>query len=217
MTQTPHPPADALSIAVIGTGNIAEALAGPWAAHGHRIIIGGRSRTKASALASRIGRGAQSAPLPDAARGADVVLFAVPWDAVDEALARIGARSGLLDGVTLIDPTNPVVHGVGQHLLRSGSAAEHIAAHAPGAHVVKAFNVHPASHWATAQEGDVVAIAGDDTHALEQVRQLVRELGATPHSLGGLDRARQVEELAGTVIALAFGGVDPRSAIPGPG
>jgi hypothetical protein len=32
--------------------------------------------------------------------------------------------------------------------------------------------------------------------------------------LGTLDRVRQLEEVAGFVIGLAFAGVDPQSAIP---
>jgi predicted dinucleotide-binding enzyme len=152
--------------------------------------------------------------LPDAVVGADVVLLAVPWAAVDDVLSGVGAGAGGLLAKTVIDPTNPVEHGRGRHLLDTGSAAEHIASRAPGAHVVKAFNVHPAAHWEHARPGDVVTIAGDDPTALDVVRGLVRDVGATPHTLGGLGRARQIEELAATVIALAFGGINPRSAVP---
>ncbi|MEC3995531.1 hypothetical protein VSR01_19150 [Actinacidiphila sp. DG2A-62] len=44
--------------------------------------------------------------------------------------------------------------------------------------------------------------------------QLVRDVGARPVVLGGLDRARQLEEVAGFVIALALNGTDPSTAIP---
>ncbi len=174
-------------------------------------MIGGRSLVSARDLASDLGHDAAAATLPDTVRGVDVVVLAVPWVAVDDVLAQVG---GSLAGVSVIDPTNPVAHGVGKHLLERGSAAEHIASRALGARVVKAFNVHPASRWDGAGPDDVVTIAGDDPSALADVIRLVRDVGATPHVLGGLDRARQVEELAGTVIALAFAGVNPRSAVP---
>ncbi|MFB8757767.1 hypothetical protein [Streptomyces nigra] len=39
-------------------------------------------------------------------------------------------------------------------------------------------------------------------------------MGGTPATLGTLDRVRQLEEVAGFVIGLAFAGVDPDSAVP---
>ena len=44
--------------------------------------------------------------------------------------------------------------------------------------------------------------------------ELVRDVGARPAVLGSLRRARQLEEVAGFVIGLAFAGVDPNLAIP---
>ncbi|WP_227834216.1 hypothetical protein [Nocardia macrotermitis] len=48
------------------------------------------------------------------------------------------------------------------------------------------------------------------THTTET---LIRDVGTTA-GLGGLSRARQLEETAGFVIALAFQGIDPRAAVP---
>jgi 8-hydroxy-5-deazaflavin:NADPH oxidoreductase len=59
-----------------------------------------------------------------------------------------------------------------------------------------------------------VAMCGDDPAALRTVGQLVRDAGGVPAVLGPLDRTRQLEEVAGFVIGLAFAGVDPGSAIP---
>lgn len=214
MTDTNHAPAAALRIAVLGTGNVARALGTRWAAQGHTIAVGGRSPRKARLLAEELGHGAVASTLPEAVAGADVVVLAVPWAAVDGVLSEVGAGTGGLSDVTVIDPTNPVEHGQGRHLLETGSAAEHIASRALGAHVVKAFNVHPAAHWEHASPEDVVTIAGDDAAALDVVAGLVRDVGATPHTLGDLGRARQIEELAATVIALSLSGVKPRSAVP---
>jgi len=204
-----------LRIGVVGTGNIARALGGAWAAAGHGVTFAGRTPGRAESLAAEVGHGARAGFSVDVARDADVVLLAVPSQAVGAVLDEIGPVLGGGSRAIVIDPTNPVEHGVGRHLLDVGSVTERIAARAWGAQVVKAFNVHPASHWAGADAGDVVVIAGDNAEALAVVERLVRDVGATPHVLGGLDRARQVEELAGAVIALAFGGADPRSAVPG--
>ena len=201
-------------IAVVGTGNVAYALGALWAARGHTITIGARSTDKARSLAAKLGRGATPFGVREAVDGADVVLLAVPWTGIEDVLTQIDAPAGVLAGATIIDPTNPVDHGVGRHLLSTGSVAERIASHAPGAHVVKAFNVHPATYWNQATTRDVVTIAGSDAGALDAVSALVRDIGATPHALGGLERSRQLEELGATVIALAFAGIEPRSAVP---
>jgi predicted dinucleotide-binding enzyme len=123
------------------------------------------------------------------------------------------------------------------------SMAQRIAGWAPGAHVVKAFHLFPAAQWtpgAGAGGGDgagagagggnangagpgsdsageaavTVAICGDDPAALKVVGDLVRDVGGAPAVLGGLDRARQIEEVAGFVIGLVFAGHDPNSAVP---
>lgn len=214
MTEPDLPTFRPLRIGIIGTGNIARALGGVWASCGHAVYFNGRTPETAQSLAVEIGHGAVAASVVDAVREADVVLLAVPWDAVDSVLDQIEPAIGGASTV-MIDPTNPVEHGVGRHLLEVGSVAERIANRVQGARVIKAFNVHPSSHWEMANTRDTVVIAGDDAEALAVVQGLVLDVRATPLVLGGLDRARQIEELAGTVIALAFGGVDPRSAVPG--
>jgi predicted dinucleotide-binding enzyme len=155
--------------------------------------------------------------LRQAVTGCDAVLLAVLWDGVRDVLDGVGAAGGALEGIPLIDPVNAVEHGVG--VLRtppSVAAAQQIAAMAPGAHVVKAFHLFPASQW-TDPGGEApvtVAMCGDDPAALRTVGHLVCDAGGVPAVLGSLDRARQLEEVAGFVIGLAFAGTDPRFAIP---
>jgi predicted dinucleotide-binding enzyme len=57
-------------------------------------------------------------------------------------------------------------------------------------------------------------MCGDDPHALSLAEALVRDLGGVPAVLGGLDRARQLEDVAGFVIRLVTRGFDPATAIP---
>lgn len=203
-----------MRIGILGTGNLATALATGWARAGHDITIGGRSTAAAEAIANRIGGTAR--PVPAVAASADAVLLAVRWDGVTEMLTAAGGPTGALAGLALIDPTNAVEHGVGVLQTEPArSAAEHVAALAPGAHVVKAFHLFPSQRWVTAGAGPVtVAMCGDDERALDVVGSLVRDVGAVPAVLGDLDRVRQLEEVAGFVIGLAFAGVDPQSAIP---
>jgi predicted dinucleotide-binding enzyme len=208
-----------MRIGILGTGTLAAALGAGWVRAGHEVAIGGRSRAKAEKLAERLGRGVLAVAPPEAVAGRDVVLLAVSWDGAEDVLRLAGASDGVLEGMPLIDPTNAVAHGVGALLTEPGeSMAGRIAALAPGAHVVKAFHLFPAGQW-TSPPGDdrsrvTVAMCGDDTAALHVVSELVRDVGGTPAVLGTLDRVRQLEEVAGFVIGLAFAGFDPNSAVP---
>jgi len=147
------------------------------------------------------------------------VLLAVSWNGVEDMLRIAGASDGLLEGTPLIDPTNAVEHGVGMLLTEQGeSMAERIARLAPGAYVVKAFHLFPAEQWVrplgNSESLVTVAVCGDDSAALQVVRGLVRDVGGLPAVLGSLDRVRQLEEVAGFVIGLAFAGFNPNTAVP---
>ncbi|MEV0355859.1 NAD(P)-binding domain-containing protein [Nocardia sp. NPDC050697] len=198
-----------MRIGIVGSGAIASALGHRWVRAGHTVRLGGRDRGRAAATAERIG--ARPGTPAEAVADAEAVLLAVPWAAAAEVAALLPA------GVTALDPTNPVAHGVGVLELPPGiAAARSIAAAAPDTHVVKAFHLFPAHTWAgTGPVPVTVALCGDDPAALRTAETLVRATGATPAVLGGLDRARQLEEAAGFVIGLAFAGHDPRAAVPG--
>jgi predicted dinucleotide-binding enzyme len=208
-----------MRIGMLGTGTLAAALGAGWARAGHELVIGGRSHAKAQALAERLGGAARAATPREAIIGCGAVLLAVLWEGVEDILHSADAADGALDGTPLIDPTNAVEHGIG--VLRTEhdvSAAQRIAALAPGAHVVKAFHLFPAEQWArpprAGEEPVTVAMCGDDPEALRITGELVRDVGGVPAVLGPLTRARQLEEAAGFVIGLAFAGFDPSSAVP---
>ncbi|MGW0659644.1 NADPH-dependent F420 reductase [Streptodolium elevatio] len=208
-----------MRIGILGTGTLATALGEGWAGAGHEVVIGGRSAAKAEKAADRLGRTARAAAPRDVVAGADAVLLAVSWDGAEEMLRTAGAGDGSLRGTALVDPTNAVRHGVGVLLTEPGEAMAHrIARAAPGAHVVKAFHLFPAAQWTRArgvgEPPATVPMCGDDPEALRVVGELVRAVGGSPAVLGPLDRVRQLEEVAGFTIGLAFAGVDPNSAIP---
>ncbi|MEU4836915.1 NADPH-dependent F420 reductase [Nocardia testacea] len=205
-----------MRIAILGTGHLAEALGRCWVRAGHRVTVAGRAPEKAAALARRLGGPTRSAAAREAVDGADAVLLAVPWDAADTVLEAAGGSGGGLAGIPIIDPTNPVEHGVGVVLGPAGeSNAERIAAAAPGGRVVKGFHLVPSTQWGVAGVATTVVLCGDDPGALRVVETLVRDAGAEPVVVGPLARARQLEEVAGLFITLAFAGVDPRTMAPG--
>ncbi|MET9592401.1 NAD(P)-binding domain-containing protein [Streptomyces sp. NPDC006516] len=205
-----------MRIGIIGTGNMAEALGGRWAAAGHQVLFGGRSAERAGALAERTGQSAGT--LREAAVFGDATLLALPYDAVAGVLTALGAADGALRGRLLVDCTNAV--GPGFRLTTgTGPGAARTIADLTGARVVKAFNHLPDSVWrldppAFAEGPVAVPLCGDDAGALEAVGTLVRDLGCVPLPVGGLDRAAYLEATTAFLIGLWHSGHDPRTLLP---
>ncbi|MFJ7147281.1 NADPH-dependent F420 reductase [Streptomyces sp. NPDC100445] len=206
-----------MRIGVLGTGNMADALATHWARAGHDVTIGGRDTHKAERLATRIGGSARPASLRAAAEFGQVVLAALPFGAGAEVVRDVRAA---LESKVLLDCSNPV--GPGFRLLTEGgpSAAQQLAAAAPEAHVIKAFNLCHEDVWRMRSpvfDGRPLAVpvCGDDESALARVRELVRDLGCEAVAGGGLERAGLLEATAALFIALWVGeGVDAQAIAP---
>jgi len=204
-------------IGLLGTGSLAVTLGRTWARAGHAIVVTGRDPDHASSAAEQIGDAATPADPQDLARLVDVVVVAVAWSGLETALTLVGGPTGALSGKTVIDCTNPVDYATGRVLPDSGSAAEVVAAAAPGAHVVKALHLFAGASWPFTGEPElspIVAICGDDADALTTTGGLVTDLGGRTAVLGGLSAARQAEEAAGFVIRLVAAGANPRFAVP---
>jgi predicted dinucleotide-binding enzyme len=196
-----------MDIGIIGTGPAARALGAAWTAQGHQVAFTGRSAPRAREAARAAGDRATAVGLEAIGRGRDAVLLAVAWDGVEALLAG----SAVDDGTPLIDMTNAIDWTIGAHRVAPpGSAAQRIAALAPGARVVKALHLWPVGDWT----GAVVPICGDDDRALATVSALVADLGASAVVVGPLARARQAEEAVGLLAAIAAGGADPGAAVP---
>ncbi|GAA1515890.1 NADPH-dependent F420 reductase [Kribbella lupini] len=197
-----------MRIGILGNGSMAEALGGQWAKAGHELFVGGRSVERAREVGDRLG--VRGGSLQDAAAFGEVVLLAVPAEA---AVATVRALE--LGNSTLIDCTNAITHpGI---TLAVDAMAETISRYAGQARVVKAFNLAADSVWRRAPLSGQplgVPICGDDQHALDQVAQLVRDLGCEPVHAGSLERARLLEATAAFAIGIWFGGGDTRGLFP---
>jgi predicted dinucleotide-binding enzyme len=181
------------SISIIGTGNMASALAGRALAGDNHVEIIGRDATKAKELAAALG-GATLGPAGAAPAG-DIVILAVPYAS---AVAVIGQYGDALDGKVIVDITNPITADLSGFLTPQGTfGAQEIArAAAAGALVVKAFNTLPSEVLAagSAQGRPLdVFIAGDDAQAKEGVSAFVESLGMRPLDTGQLSMARALE------------------------
>jgi predicted dinucleotide-binding enzyme len=207
-----------VQIGLLGTGNLAVALGRAWAGAGHSIVVTGRNPEHAKAAATRIGTAATPLAPPELAERADVVVVAVAWSGLENALALVGGPAGSLTGKTIIDCTNPVDFAIGRLIPEAGSAAELVAHLARGADVVKALHLYAGASWPFTgpnHAAPVVAICGtDERGAVSRTAALITDLGGRPVVVGGLDAARQAEEAAGFVMRVVAAGANPRFAVP---
>jgi len=208
-----------MKVSFIGTGSMAQALASRWVGK-HDVFVGGRDAGKAAALATKLGRATHGSPAEAAAFG-EVVVLATPHDAVFEALDAAGGPN-CFAGKVLLDINNPVADWkAGDFLVKSydgRSLSEAIAAHAPGAAVVKAFNMCQAQVWQMDPpvfDGRrlVVLYCGDSAVAKRDVASLIEDVGCEPVDLGELRYARLLEPAAAIVIKFLFSGRDPHTVL----
>jgi len=184
------------SVSIIGTGNMASALADRALAGGNAVEIIGRDPAKAKELAAALG-GATVGTAGTAPAG-DIVVLAVPYAS---AAAVIGEYGDALDGKVIVDMTNPITLDFKGFVTPEGSSgAQEIAKAAPaGAHVVKASNTLPSDVLAAGSaEGRPldVFIAGDDAQAKARVSVFIESLGLRPMDAGQLPMARALENVA---------------------
>ena len=181
------------SISIIGTGNMAGALAGRALAGGNAVEIIGRNPAKAEELAAALG--GATVGTTGAAPAGDMVILAVPYASAATVVSQYGDA---LDGKIIVDITNPITPDLTGFVTPEGSSgAQEIAKAAPaGAHVVKAFNTLPSDVVAAGSaEGRAldVFIAGDDAEAKVSVSAFVESLGMRPLDTGPLAMARALE------------------------
>lgn len=182
-----------MRIAIIGTGNVGGAIARGLTGKGHDLVLGARDPAKVGVLAAATG--AEVTPPAEAARGADIVILALPWGAAEAAIRGLGD----LTGQTVVDCMNPIGRtggGLGLTLGHATSGGEVVQGWLPGAHVVKTLNQVGAEIMAdTARlpHPPVMFMAGDDAGAKARVGRMLADLGFEALDAGDITKARLLE------------------------
>ncbi len=191
------------TISIIGSGNMATAIATRAAKHGHTIELMSRNTVKAQALADQIGDAAGVGTFGERPAG-DIVIVAVLYDGAVDVVAHYGEA---LAGKILIDITNPFNADASGLMTNEGSSvSQQIAAAAPeGTHVVKAFNSIFQGVIAEDKPLDVF-FAGDSTEAKARVAAFLESLGMRPLDAGGLDMTYVLEWAGILLVGLARSG-----------
>jgi predicted dinucleotide-binding enzyme len=190
-----------MHIAIVGAGNVGGALGKGWRKAGHQVSYALRDTTGKNVDALRRD-GFEALAMKDAAK-ADVIVLAVPWAAIPNAVKALGNVAGK----AIIDATNPISPEFELALGFADSAAETVARLAHGAHVVKAFNVTGAENMAAAHDFKVkpmLPVASDHGEAKAKVMKLAEDLGFEAVDAGPLKTARLIEPMAMFWIKQAY-------------
>jgi predicted dinucleotide-binding enzyme len=129
------------------------------------------------------------------AKAVNVVMIAVPFGAVDDALRELG---GAIDGKVVVDVTNALTPDYQLALGYSTSGAEELQKKAPKARVAKAFNTVFAANMDSGHvKGEQLSafVASDDDDAKKTVLEMARAIGFDAVDAGPLRNARLLEPL----------------------
>ncbi|PSJ40935.1 NADPH-dependent F420 reductase [Allosphingosinicella deserti] len=187
-----------MSYAIIGSGAIGSALARAFARKGIDVVIANsRGAASLGALTQSLGDTVRAAELTEAL-AADIVILAVPFDAVGSAVAGADAWNKRI----VVDATNAIdFPAFTPRDLGGRPSSKIVAEQVPGARVVKAFNTIPAAILASdpADSGAnrVLFVSGNEAHASQEVADLAEELGFAPIILGALDDGGRLQQFGG--------------------
>ncbi|MGO8673842.1 MAG: NADPH-dependent F420 reductase [Capsulimonadaceae bacterium] len=193
-----------MKIGIIGAGRVAGSLGPAWAAKGHQVIYGVREQDREPALKLCEGPDvtARVGTVREAADVAEVLLLAVPWETVRGVIDELGDLSGKI----LLEPANPLTPDLaGVSVGLTTSAGEQVAEWAPGARVVKIFNMTGFNSMSNPQYGEFAATmlyAGDDVEAKAVAARLATEIGFDARDAGPLKISRLLEPVGALLTYL---------------
>lgn len=175
-----------------------------WARAGHDVLFGSRDLTKAKTIAAKSSASTLVGDFDAAAEFGEVILHTIrdhfPSSVLKEPQVLSGkividCNNSAILGLDLPDPDNrPGIHFTTPIL----SHAELLAADAPRARVVKAFNTMASQLIEVGRDELVrrrvsVFLCSDDAQAKSVVKGLAEELGFVGVDCGELERAQLVE------------------------
>jgi 8-hydroxy-5-deazaflavin:NADPH oxidoreductase len=187
-------------IAVIGTGKMGRGFASALSPK-HEVVFGSRDPARAQKVVRATAAAGAVTP-SEAVTGAEVVILAVPWRAMDETLPQLGD----LDGTVMVDVTVP--YGEEREALGRRSSGEVVQKRLPRARVVKGWN-HVFAKYLTAPEVEGIAssvlLAGDDPEAKRVVSSLARDMGFHPVDVGRLRESYHLDRLVSMMLFVKLG------------
>jgi 8-hydroxy-5-deazaflavin:NADPH oxidoreductase len=195
-----------MKIGIIGSGNVGVNLAKFWAKNGHELMLSySRDADKLARAAAGVSKDTRVGAPREAVAFGEVIVLAVPWAAVADAMSAAGSMAGKILHTTV----NALSSDKGGLAVgTTTSAAEEIAKLAPGARVVEALapfaELLAAGSTAVAGQQSTAFCCGDDPEAKSIVAGLMRETGTEVIDAGPLTVARFVEPAMMLLVSLAY-------------
>ncbi len=185
-------PANRKHVGIIGAGRIGQAMARIALRGGRPVVIANsRGPDSLASVVSALGGGVSAGTVRQAA-AADIVVIAVPWPRVQQALEGLEWNGQIvIDATNDFDPSD----------LNGRTSSEVVADLVPPARVVKAANTFTAAvlasdpHEAGGQR--VIFLSGDDLDAKSDVIALFEDGGFFTIDLGGLRRGGEMQQVHG--------------------
>ncbi len=197
-------------VAILGSGQVGEALAKGFLANGHAVMRASRDPDKLAAWKQGASGEASIGTFADAAAWGELIVLAVKGSAAEAVLELAGLDH--LAGKTVIDTTNPISddkpdHGVIRYFTKANeSLMERLQAKAPAAKLVKAFNsignmfmVNPPF-----KPRATMFICGNDPGAKQETTKILEQFGWDVADMGGVEAARPIEALCQLWCAPGF-------------
>ena len=183
-------PANRKRVGIIGAGRIGQAMARTALRAGRSVVIANsRGPESLTSVVSALGDGVSAATVQQAA-AAGIVVVAVPWPRVQQALEGLE-----WSGQIVIDATNDFEPSD----LNGRTSSEVVADHVRGARVVKAANTLVAAVLGSdPQEAEgqrVIFLSGDDIDAKAEVISLFEDAGFFTIDLGALNSGGAMQQL----------------------
>ena len=183
-------PSDGNLVGIIGAGRLGQAMARTARRAGRDVVVANsRGPESLASVVSALGEGV-SAVTVDEAAAAGIVVIAVPWDRVPEAVQGLD-----WNGQVVIDATNDWAADD----LQGRTSSELVADLVAGARVVKAANTLGAdvlgSDPQAAGGQRVIFVSGDDADAKAEVVALFEDAGFAAIDLGDLARGGEMQQI----------------------
>jgi predicted dinucleotide-binding enzyme len=179
-----------MKVGIIGAGRLGQAMAQVAQRAGRSVVIANsRGAESLTPVVSALGEGVSAGTVSEAA-SAGIVVIAVPWDLVPEAVQPLS-----WNGQVVIDASNDWAADD----LQGRTSSEIVADLVAGARLVKAANTLSAEvlgsdpHEAGGQR--VMFISGDDTDAKASVVALFQDAGFAAIDLGDLATGGAMQQI----------------------
>jgi 8-hydroxy-5-deazaflavin:NADPH oxidoreductase len=183
-------PSDGNRVGIIGAGRLGQAMARTARRAGRDVVIANsRGPESLASVVSSLGEGVSAGMVAEAA-SAGIVVIAVPWDRVPEAVQGLDWNSQIV-----IDATNDWAADD----LQGRTSSELVADLVSGARLVKAANTLSAEVLASdpneAGGRRVIFVSGDDADAKADVAALFEDAGFAPIDLGDLATGGALQQI----------------------